>query len=86
MWSFIMTNLSITQAREHLSDLADKVAFRGERLCVKRNGKPVFAMVSIEDMKLLEAIEEKIDIEEAEKALRRNKFTSWNHAKKKLGL
>ena len=75
-----MTNLSITQAREHLSDLADKVAFGGERLCVKRNGKPVF------DMKLLEAIEEKIDIEEAEKALRRNEFTSWSQAKKKLGL
>lgn len=81
-----MTILSITEAREHLSDWADRVAFKGERLCVKRNGKPVFAMVSVEDMKLLEAIEEKIDIEEATKALRRNKFTSWSQAKKKLGL
>jgi len=81
-----MTNLNITQAREHLSDLADRVAFKGERLCVKRNGKPVFAMVSVEDMNLLEAIEEKIDIEEAQKSLRRNKFTSWSQAKKKLGL
>jgi len=81
-----MTNLNITQAREHLSDWADRVAFKGERLCVKRNGKPVFAMVSVEDMNLLEAIEEKIDIEKAEKALRRNKFTSWSQAKKKLGL
>jgi len=81
-----MTVLSITEAREHLSDYADRVAFKGERLCVKRNGKLAFAMVSVEDMKLLEAIEDIIDIEEAEKAIRRNKFTSWKQAKKKLGL
>ena len=81
-----MESLSITKAREHLSDYADRVAFKGERLYVKRNGKPVFAMVSVEDMKLLEAIEDKIDIDEAQKALRRNKFTSWKQAKKKLGL
>ena len=81
-----MTILSITEAREHLSDYADRVAFKGERLCVKRNGKPAFAMVSVEDMKLLEALEDIIDIEEAQKALRRNKFTSWKQAKKKLGL
>jgi len=81
-----MTALSITEAREHLSDYADRVAFKGERLCVKRNGKPAFAMVSVEDMKLLEAIEDIMDIEEAEKAIRRNKFTSWKQAKKKLGL
>ncbi|MBA7670871.1 hypothetical protein ES703_79018 [subsurface metagenome] len=81
-----MTDLSITEAREHLSDYADKVAFKGERVCIKRNGKPVFAMVSVEDMQLLEAIEDKIDIAEALKAIRRNKFTSWKQAKKKLGL
>ena len=81
-----MSVLSITEAREHLSDYADRVAFKGERLCVKRNGKPAFAMVSVEDMKLLEAIEDIMDIEEAEKAIRRNKFTSWKQAKKKLGL
>ena len=81
-----MTAFSITEAREHLADYADRVAFKGERVCVKRNGKPAFAMVSVEDMKLLEAIEDIMDIEEAEKAIRRNKFTSWKKAKKKLGL
>ena len=81
-----MTVVSITEAREHLSDYADRVASKGERLYVKRNGKPAFAMVSVEDMKLLEAIEDIIDIEEAQEALRRNKFTSWKQAKKKLGL
>ncbi len=81
-----MTVLSITEAREHLADYADRVAFKGERLCVKRNGKLTFAMVSVEDMNLLEALEDIIDIEEAQKALSRNKFTSWKQAKKKLGL
>ncbi len=42
--------------------------------------------LSVEDMQLLEAIEDKIDIAEAQKAIRRNKFTSWKQAKKKLGL
>jgi len=81
-----MTIVSITEAREHLSDYADRVSFKGERLYVKRNGKPAFAIVSVEDMKLLEAIEDIMDIEEAQEALRRNKFTSWKQAKKKLGL
>jgi hypothetical protein len=43
-------------------------------------------MVPVEDAKLLEAIEDKLDIEAAHKALKQGKFVSWEQAKKKLGL
>jgi prevent-host-death family protein len=81
-----MTTISITEAREHFADLANKVAFGGERVYVARNGKPSFALVPIADINALEALEDSIDIHEAEKAVRRGTFTDWKEAKKKLGL
>ena len=81
-----MTTISMTEAREHFSDLANKVAFGGERVYVARNGKPSFALVPIDDITALEALEDSIDIHEAEKAVRRGTFTDWKEAKKKLGL
>ena len=82
----VMSVLSITQAREHLGDCANQIAYKGERICVERNGKPAFAMVTVEDMELLETIEDKIDIDAAREALRRNDFVAWKKAKKQLGL
>ncbi len=81
-----MTTVSITDFREQIRQMADKVFHHGERICVERNGEPTFAAVSVEELKLLEELEDKIDIETAIKAIERNKFTSWEEAKKELGL
>ena len=34
-----MTTVPISEAREHLADLGNRVALRGERVVVKRRGK-----------------------------------------------
>jgi len=81
-----MTSLSITKVRDYISEYADQVKHHGERIIVKRNGKPAFAMVSVEDAELLEALEDEMDIAAAKKALRKGKFTSWEQVKKKLRL
>jgi len=81
-----MTTVKITDLRTHIRELADEVVHHGERICVERNGEPAFAMVSIEELQLLEEIEDRMDIETAKKAIKRNKFTSWEQAKKKLNL
>jgi len=52
-----MTTITITKARPQLRKLADRVCHHGERICVERNGEPVFVMVSFEDFEAIEAFE-----------------------------
>lgn len=51
------SEFSFSDARSHLTDIANDVAFRGSRAIITRKGKKLFAMVSIEDLETLEAIE-----------------------------
>ena len=64
-----MISIPITEARKDLSDIFNKVAFRGERIVIYRHGKERVAMVPIEEAEALEALEDKIDVELAVKAL-----------------
>ena len=48
-----MTTIPISEAREHLADLGNRVALRGERVIVERRGKNLFALVPVEDVELL---------------------------------
>jgi len=54
-----------------------------------RRGKEIVAVIPIEDVKLLEALEDKIDLEEARAALTEAKkkgTVSWEKIKRELGL
>ena len=81
-----MTTITITSARSILRKLADRVCHGGERICVERNGEPVFVMVSVEDFEAIEALEERIDIQEAKKALKKGKFIPLEKLEAELGL
>ena len=82
-----MVKVSITQVRPSLRELADKVKFYNERVCVNRNGEPIFAMVSIDDLKLLEAIEDEMDIKAAAAVLKKGgKPIPLEKVRKRLGL
>ncbi len=63
-----MTELSIAEAREQFSEAINRAAYGKERIIVTRRGKPLAAIVPIEDMEAMEAIEDRIDLEEAAKA------------------
>lgn len=54
-----MTKISVSEAREHLADLGNRVSLRGERLVVERRGKMLFARVPVEDVELLERLEDR---------------------------
>jgi hypothetical protein len=45
------------------------VAHKGERIVVERYGKDAIAIVSVGDLELLELLEDRLDLEEARKAL-----------------
>ena len=81
-----MRAVRVTELRERLSEVTGKVKYGHERITVLNHGKPACVIVSLEDLELLEAIEEHIDIEEANKALKRNKFVNWEKAKQELGI
>ena len=81
--------LAATQARTMLADLINIVIYRGERVIVERRGKAVAALVSMEDLDLLERLEDRLDLEAARAALSETKkkgTTSWGKLKADLGL
>jgi prevent-host-death family protein len=53
-----MTKVSTVELREQLGDLLNRVAYAGERVVILRRGKPVAAIVSMEDLQRLEALAE----------------------------
>ena len=79
-----MTRVAASKLRTTISDLLDRVVHHGERIAVERYGKPVAALVSPEDLELLEAIENRIDIEAARKALREPGRRRWDEVRAEL--
>ncbi|MCY3808007.1 MAG: type II toxin-antitoxin system Phd/YefM family antitoxin [Gemmatimonadetes bacterium] len=81
-----MTRVAATKLRTTISDLLDRAVHHGERVVVERYGKPVAALVSLEDLELLEAIDDRMDIEVAWKALREPNRRSWDEVRAELAL
>jgi len=84
-----MPSIPFSEARAHLTDIANLVAFKGERVVLSRNTKDLIALISIEDLRRLEALEDKIDVDiakKAKRAIKRSGTVSWEEAKKELGL
>ena len=71
-----------------MSDVVNRVAYGGERMVIERRGKRVAALVPVEDLELLEAIEDRIDLESARRLLNdpKQKPVPWAKVKRQLGL
>ena len=81
-----MNVIKMTDARLRFTTIAEQVMFGHERVVVSKNNKRAFAVVPIEDLEVLEALEDKIDLEEALKALKEPGSMSLGAFKKSLGL
>jgi PHD/YefM family antitoxin component YafN of YafNO toxin-antitoxin module len=82
-----MTKLTSSQLREDLASAINKVAFGGERIILQRNNKDVAALISIKDLSILRALEDKLDLEEIKAALDEPGInTPWSEVKKELGI
>jgi len=79
--------LPASKARERFADVLDEVAVRGERVVLQRHGKNVAALISSDDLELLEALEDKYDVEQARRALAQSdQRVPWEKIKKRLSL
>jgi prevent-host-death family protein len=86
-----LTKLAASQARDAFSDTLNRVAYRGERIVLRRRGKDLAVIIPIEDLKLLEEREDEIDLREARKALaemkrKGEKPIPYATVRKRLGL
>ena len=54
--------MNIAEIRNHLADAINRVAYAGERIILKRRGKGIVALVSMEDLALLEEMENKAEL------------------------
>lgn len=79
--------LPTSKARAQFADILNVVAFKGERVLLHRRGKDVAAVISAEDLALLEALEDRVDLEAVREALQEGgPNISWSQIKSEAGL
>lgn len=82
-----INRLPASKARENFADVLNEVSVRGERIVLERHGKAVAAVISADDLELLEALEDRFDVEAAREALAEaGESVPWEKIKKRLGL
>jgi prevent-host-death family protein len=64
-----MPKVPASQARDNLAELISRAAYGKERIVLTRRGKQLAAVVPIEDLRLLEKLQDEIDLQEARKSL-----------------
>ena len=87
----MVMNIGIAEIRNNLADALNRVAYSGDRVVLERRGKPTAAIVSLDDLALLEALEDREDVLAAKRALadmrrKGEKPIPWEQVKKQLKL
>ena len=84
-----MARLAASKVLECFSDTINRVAYGRERVILHRRGKEIAAVVPMEDLKLLEALEDRVDLKEARRSLahaKKHGTIPWEKVKASLGL
>ncbi len=63
------TTITTADARKNFADIVNKVAYSKEPIVLTRRGQKIAALISMDELELLQQIEDHIDIEDAKKAL-----------------
>ena len=81
-----MNRLPASKARSEFSDTVNRVAYTKDRVVLHRRGKDVAAIVPMEDLRLLEAMEDASDVRAARKALKERGSVPYEKVRKELGI
>jgi prevent-host-death family protein len=58
-WRFTMPRISVAEAKSHLSEIIAKSVHGHERFIITRRDKPVAAIVSLDDLRIIEQHQER---------------------------
>ena len=83
----MLNKISAADARKKFAKIINRVAYGRESFVLTRRGEPLAAIVSIDDLKLLQEIEEQMDIDDAWKARNEpGENISWEKLREELDL
>ena len=81
----MLNKITTADARKKLSNIINRVAFGDESFVLTRRGEPMAALVSMRELKLLQELEDLIDIDDAWKAKSEpGEPIPWEELKKEL--
>jgi len=81
----MLRKISAADARKNLAHVVNRVAFGKETFILTRRGEALAALVSVEDLKLLQEMEERMDVDDAWKVRSESEETiAWEDLKKEL--
>lgn len=79
--------LPASQARERFSEILNEVSYGHERMMLQRHGKDVAAVISADDLKRFEELEDRADLLEMENVLSKGETAiPWEQTRAELGL
>jgi len=82
-----MTDLALSELRDHLADAIDSARQSGEPVYVTRRGKRVAVIVDAETYDhLLSVAEDQLDRHELRVAREEDDYIPWDEVKRELGL
>ncbi len=83
----MLKKVTTADARKKFSYIINQVAFGNDSFVLTRRGEPIAAIVSMKELKLLQDLEDRIDIEDAWKAKNEpGEPIPWEELKKELEL
>ena len=81
----MLNRITTADARRKFSNIINLVAFGNEAFVLTRRGEPIAALVSIQELKLLQELEDQIDVDDAWKAKEEpGEPIPWEELKKEL--
>jgi prevent-host-death family protein len=82
-----MSDLGLSELREHLADAIDSVRQSGEPVYITRRGKRVAVVVDAESYdRLIAEAEDQLDRHELRTAREEDDYVPWDEVKRELGL
>ena len=64
------TEIGASSVRQNLSKIIDLVRVEGGRILVTQHGRRVAAVISVEDLELLQVLEDRMDVAEARRQMK----------------
>lgn len=84
--SAAMIRMMASQARGRFAEILNRVAYGRERIVLRRRGQDLVAVVPVEDLELLQALEDRVDLADLRASRDEEGSIPLDQLKQQLGL